>query len=202
MGHLMEEGLVVGLGAPESFLSWHPDHVLSWRINRRKSRVVDGTGLGFLDDLGGLFERVEWVLNDGLSLGRWRDAFGLVEVEGIAPADEGNPGGTTIASEYEVSLVITLLEELVVNDRRGCLTLLDLTTEVMSLLEGQPIGRLKITPSQDEGIDAPVGFLGNDILNSHPRLLPRHGPFFKLFDEAGRDELVDVLAHRATSSRA
>jgi hypothetical protein len=164
--------------------------------------VVDGTGLGFLDDLGGLFERVEWVLNDGLSLGRWRDALGLVEVEGVAPADEGYPGGATIASEDEVSLVIPLLEKLVVADRGGVLTLLDLAAEVVGLLEGQPVGGFKVTPAQDEGIDAPVGFLGDDILDSHPGLLPRHGPMLELLDIAGRDELVDVLAHMATSSRA
>ena len=164
--------------------------------------MVDGAGLGLLDDLGCLFERVKGVLINGLVLGRWGDPFGLVEVEGIAPADEGYPGGATIAAEYKVPVVIPLLEELVVDDWGGFLTLLHVPSKVVGLLEGEPVGGLKLAATQDEGIDPPVGFLGDDILDSHPRLLPRNGPFLELFDETGRDELVDVLAHRSTSSRA
>ena len=202
MGHLVEESLVVRLRSPEGLLSWHPDDILSGRVDRRKSRVVDGADLGLLHDLGGLFKRVKMILNNCLSLGRRSNPLGLVEVEGVAPADEWYPGGTSIASEDEVPMVIPLLEKLVVDDRGGVLTLLDISSEVMGLFEGQPVGGLKFTPSQNEGIDPPVGFLGDDILNSHPGLLPRDGPFLELLDEAGRDELVDVLAHRATSSRA
>jgi len=202
MGHLVEEGLVVRLRSPEGLLSWHPDDILSGRVDRRKSRVIDGTDLGFFNDLGGLFERLKGILNNCRSLGRRRNPLGLVEVEGVAPADEGYPGGTSIACEDEVSLVIPLLEKLIVNDRGGVLTLLDLPSEVMGLFEGQPVGGLKVTPSQNEGIDPPVGFLGDDILDSHPGLLPWDSPFLELLDESGRDELVDVLAHRATSFRA
>ena len=202
MGHLVEESLVVRLRSPEGLLSWHPDDILSGRVDRRKSRVVDGADLGLLHDLGGLFKRVKMILNNCLSLGRWRDPLGLVQVEGVAPADEGNPGRASIASEDEVSLVIPLFKKLVVDDRGGVLTLLDLPSEVMSLFEGQPVGGLKFTPSQDEGVDPPVGFLGDDILDSHPGFLPWNGSFLELVDKAGRDELVDVLAHSATSSRA
>lgn len=102
--------------------------------------MVDGAGLGLLDDLGCLFERMEGVLGNGLVLGRWGDPLGLVEVEGVAPADEGDPGGATIASEDQVPVVIPFLEELVVDDRGGFLTFLDLSSKVVGLLEGQPVG--------------------------------------------------------------
>jgi len=111
--------------------------------------VVDGAGLGLLDDLGCLFERVEGVLIYGLVLSRWGDSLGLVEVEGIAPADEGYPGGATIAAQHKVPVVIPLLEELVVDDWGGFLALLDLPSKVVGLLEGQPVGGLKVTASQD-----------------------------------------------------
>ena len=138
--------------------------------------MVDRTKLGVFHDGSRLFV---W-LRDALARRDRRrlDAFGLVEIEDIRPADKRNAGWPAVLAHHHVSGFVPLFEDLVVDDRSGFLTLLDVAAEVEGLLETDPERGSIVRGTKKQGIDSAIGFARDDVLDGEPGLLPGTVPRF------------------------
>ena len=161
---------------------------------------MDGAKLGILHDGSRLFVRLRNILARR-DLGCW-DAFGLVEIEDIRPADERNAGWSAVLAHHHVPGFVPLFEDLIVDDGSGFLALLHVPAKVERLLETDPERGLIVRGTKKQGIDSAVGFARDDVLDGEPGLLPGHGPALQLLDEPLGDRLIDVAVHSATSFRA
>jgi hypothetical protein len=106
----------------------------------------------------------------------------LVKVETTGSADEGFEGGPSLRRHDDVSCVITLFEQLVVDDRPGFFALTDMASQLDRLAKGHPESRPEVAQTQGERIDASVGFTRDDVLRYPPWSLPSNRPGSELVD--------------------
>jgi hypothetical protein len=98
--------------------------------------VVDGIQPGILNDGSCLFVRLGQALARGDRGGL--NALGLIKIENIRPPEERNASGPAVLVQQDLPGFVPLFEDLVIDDRRGFLALLDMAAEVEALLESKP----------------------------------------------------------------
>src|SRR5262245_25688884 len=109
MSHLVIEAVIVVLPAAKGRERRHSNHVVTRRVNGGESGVVDGTELCFLNDSGSPFIRWRIVLA-GSERGRLY-TLGLVEIENIRPADEGNALRCSIVLANSIPIGVRLVDK-------------------------------------------------------------------------------------------
>ena len=162
--------------------------------------MMDRTEFRVCHNLSGLFQRLPGALPG--SDRRRRDAFGLVQVENVRPADERNSGRTSVPTDDRIARFVVPIEEFVVNDGRGFLALFDVSAQVECLFEAHPEWRLEFGGTEEERINTPILLSGNHVLDAEPWFLPGHRALFQLLDKAISDGLINIPAHNQTSCRA